>query len=301
VDVRDLEAYVAVVDHGGFRRAADALFVSQSSLTRRVARLEQDLGVTLLERGPHGLRMTGHGEVLLSGARRVMGALDEVRDAAVGTWRDSIRLGCTATAAGSYLTEFLSRWIPDHPATRVTMVEDGAQGLRRRLEERECDAAVVASPVPSGFQSLPVTRARVLAVLPPGHRLAGTGGPLRVDELDREPVLVNGPSFLATELLMSACRVASVEPEVVYECSVGQTLAALAEAGLGVAVISDTVDRRGFSLPTRPLCDRDGGLLTFELRVAWLRERPLPPVVREFVTSLSEFTRPLRARPRDAG
>lgn len=112
LDLRDLEAFVAVVEHGGFRAAADALFVSQPSLTRRVKRLEQDLGIDLLERGPWGLRLTGHGETLLTGARRVMTTMDEVRSSTIGAWGQSITLGAAATAAGSYLAAFISHWIP---------------------------------------------------------------------------------------------------------------------------------------------------------------------------------------------
>lgn len=301
MELADLKAFIAVVEHNGFRRAAHALFVSQPSLTRRVNRLEEELGVPLLERGAWGLRLTGHGDALLSGARRVVGTVDEVRAAAMGAAGDTITIGCSATAAGSYLAAFLSRWIPTHPAVRVKMVEDGARGMRRRLSEHECEAAIVAAPVAPEFHSLPITRVTVQAVMPRSHRLATTQAPLRVDELDGEPVLLNGPSFLATELFLSACRVMAVRPDVVYECSSGQTLAALAEAGLGVAVVSDTVDRRGFDLPARALCDHDGRPLTFDLHVAWSRARSLHPVVHEFIAELSSYaSTEARQHPVDA-
>lgn len=295
MEIADLRAFIAVVEHNGFRRAARALFISQPSLTRRITRLEQELGVALLERGAWGLRVTSHGQVLFSGARRVVGTVDEVRAATVGAAGETITLGCTATAAGSYLTTFLSRWIPGHPSVHVNMVEDGASGMRRRLSENECDAAVVAAPVPAEFDSLPITTVTVEAVLPPTHHLAGSRAPLRVDQLDGEPVLLNGPSFLASELFLSACRVMAVQPDVVYECSSGQTLTALAEAGLGVAVVGDTVDRRGFDLPSRALCDHDGRPLTFDLRVAWSRARTLHAVVHEFVADLSSYASSERA------
>ncbi|TQM11607.1 LysR family transcriptional regulator [Pseudonocardia kunmingensis] len=296
MDLVDLQAFLAVVEHNGFRRAAEALFVSQPVVTRRIGRLEQELGVALLERGAWGVRLTGHGEALVDGARRVLDMADEVRAATVGASPASIRLGCSATAAGSYLAAFLSDWIPRHPSTRVTMIEDGAHRMRRRLEAAECDAAIIAAPVPPTFESLPITTVTVQAVLPARHRLAAGSGPLDVAELDRELVLVNGRSFLSTELFLSACRVQAVEPDVVYECSVGQTLAALAEAGLGVAIISDTVDRRGFDLTTRPICDAEGHPLQFDLHVAWARNRS-SEVVAAFARELSDFTRPMRTRP----
>lgn len=294
MDLRDLEAFVAVVEHDGFRAAADALYLSQPSLTRRLQRLEQELGVELLERGPWGVRMTGHGEALLVGARRIMTTVAEVEASAVGAWGQTFTLGAAATAAGSYLAEFLSQWIPRHPDVRMVMIEDGAIRLRRRLADRECDVALVAAPVPAEFDSVPILSVAVQAVLPTDHPLSSAQEPLLVSELHGEPVLVNGASFLSTELFQSACRIAGVQPDVLYESSVGQTLAALAEAGLGIAVMTDNVDLRGFDLPRRPLHDAEGRPLGFDIHVAWSRARTLPPVLHEFVADLSAFTEPLR-------
>lgn len=294
MELGDLQAYVAVVEHNGFRRAADALFVSQPSLTRRVARLEQELRVTLLERGPRGVQMTSHGETLLSGARRVLATIEEARATASGTWSQNIVLACTATAVGSFLTDFLASWVPANPAVRLRVVEDGPLHTRRRLADHECDAAIVAAPLDHDFDSLPITTAQVEVLIPAGHRLAAGSGPVSVEELDKEPVLVNGEQYLSGQLLRSASRMAGVQPEVMFECSVGQTLAALVQAGLGVAVLSSAVDRRGYDLLTRPLCGADGRPLTFDLHVAWSRSRVLNPALHDFVRDFSDFTRPLR-------
>lgn len=296
VELRDLEAFLSVVEHSGFRAAADALFISQPSLTRRIKRLEQELKVDLLERGPWGIRLTGHGEALVTGARRLMTTVEEVRASTVGAWGQTITVGAAATAAGSYLAGFLSNWIPSHPQARLNMIEDGAQRLRRRLADRECDAAILAAPIPSEFDSLPITRVGVHCIFPRNHPLATMSGPLAVGELEGQRVLVNGTTFLSTELLISSARVVGIEPEIVYECSSGQTLAALAEAGLGIAVVSDSVDLRGFDLPARPLHDAEGHHLEFDLHIAWSRDRSLPPILYRFVEDLSEFTRPLRMR-----
>ncbi|MCU1431475.1 MAG: LysR family transcriptional regulator [Actinotalea sp.] len=294
MDLQDLEAFLAVVDHHGFRRAADALFVSQPSLTRRVARLEQDLKVQLLDRGPRGIELTRHGEALVSGARRLLASADETRSTVSGDWSDSIVLASTTTSVGRYLTDFLASWIPNHASTRVSMVEGGPRRTRRRLADHECDAAIVATPLDREFDSLPVARAQVQALIRTDHRLAGQGL-LSVAELDREPVVGNGDEYLSGQLLRSACRVAGVQPQIVFQCSVGQTLAALAQAGLGVAVLSSAVQRHDEGLVVRPLCGADGHPLEFDLHVAWVRGRVLNPVLHQFVQDLSTFTAPMRA------
>jgi LysR family hydrogen peroxide-inducible transcriptional activator len=290
VDLDALQAFVAVVEHGGFRAAAQDRFTSQPSLSRLVARLEAELGVTLLHRGPGGVRPTSHGETLLAGAHRILHTMEEVRAATVTHGTTTVRLGTAATAAGSYLAPFLSHWIPAHPELRIVMLEDGGSRLRRRLERRECDLAVVAAPVPDMFDHLPITTVTVQALLPPGHRLASSTEPVAVHELHGERILVNGRPFLSTELLLAACRLAGSEPQIVYECSIGQTLAALAEAGLGIAVLGDSVDLRGFTMPRRNLHNGDGEPLAFELHIAWPKAEPLAPIVDQFVRELSAYT-----------
>lgn len=68
---------------------------------------------------------------------------------------------------------------------------------------------------------------------------------------------------------------------------VGQTLAALAEGGMGIANLGDSVDLRGFSLPTRPLRDGGGKALDFDLHLAWLAEKRLTPWCKRFVEHLA--------------
>lgn len=286
MDTDHLRGFVEIVRRDGFNAAADAMGIAQPSLSRRIKRLEEELGMQLLERGPWGFRLTPPGEVLYEGAERILSMLDAVRIEATGAG-ETIRLGAAATAAGSFLARSLARWLPEHPDVHLVMIEDGARKMVQRLENRECDVGIVSAPVPAHFRSRFVTRVSVQALLPPAHPLAGSPAPLPVADLHRERVLVNGGAFLSTELFLSACRGAGVEPEPVYECSVGQTLAALAEGGMGIAIIGDSVDLRGFSLPTRPVSDGRGLPLAFDLHLAWLAERRLTPRCMQFVEHLA--------------
>ncbi|HEX7040045.1 MAG TPA: LysR family transcriptional regulator [Trueperaceae bacterium] len=288
MNLSGLRAFVAVVDHGGFNAAADALSVAQPSLTRKVQQLEAELGVRLLDRGPWGIRPTSAGRTLVAGAKRILETVAEVEASVSGRWTETVRLGAAATAAGSFLARRLSSWLRAHPTARLAMIEAGASQMRFVLEKGECDLGIVAGPVPPHFDHRYVTTVTVQALLPLGHRLADSepGAPLDVTELHREVVVTNSDDFLSNQLLRSACQLARVEPDVVYQCSVGQTLAALAESGLGIAIMGDSVDLRGYDLPRRPLRGHDGNLLSFTLHVAWPRRAALSPVAMSLVETL---------------
>ena len=291
-------SFTAIVDCGSFNAAAEVLGVSQPSLTRRIQRLEAELGTTLIERGPWGIRLTDRGELFYKGAHRILTTVEDVAAEFNRSWGHTVRLGAAATAAGSFLATRLASWLPNHPEVHLIMIEDGAHRMRLRLENRECDIGVIAAPIPSHFASRFIQRVQVQALLPPTHPLATSGEPLSVSELHGVRVLVNGSGFLSTDLLRSACRLANVEPETVYECSVGQTLAALAECCLGIAIMGDSVDLRGFTLPRRNICDQNGRLLSFDLHLAWLGSRVLPPVVLELVEALTDGSTPIALRDR---
>jgi len=290
----DLRIFAAVVEHGGFRSAAAALYTSQPSLSRRIKRLEEDLGVMLLERGPWGLRPTPHGAALLKGSHRLFAAADELRATAIGAWDETLRLGAAQTAAGSYLTEFIAHWIHLNPGKKLRIVDDGAVRLQSRLAQAECDLAILLEPIPPDFDSLPIRRAQVTAIIPTDHRLAQVVGPLPVTDLAGERLLVEGRASASTEVALSSCRAAGIGFEVIYECNIWWMLAAFAERGLGISIVGDNLDTRGMDLIMRPLHHLDGQPLTFDLCVAWLRHRQLSPVAEAFANELSDFTRDLR-------
>lgn len=287
MDLLSLEYFVAVVDNGGFNAAAEVLGKTQPALSRRVQQLEQRLGSRLLERGPWGIRLTSRGAVLYEGGRKLLAAARELEADTVEYTTETVRIGAAATASGTILARFLAGWIPANPRVHLVMIEDGARNMRARLENRECDLGILAAPIPEAFEHRFLARVTVTASVPAGHRLAATARPLKVTELHRERILINNAGFLSAELLQSACKLARVEPQVVYESSVGQTLASLAESGLGIAIMGDSVDLRGFRLPRRVVTDERGVPLTFDLSLAWLKDRQLSPAEQDLIERMA--------------
>lgn len=291
MDFRDLEAFLAVVDHSGFRLAAESLYQSQSSLSRRIKRLEQELNVELLERGPWGVRLTAPGEAVLEGARRVLGAVEELRLATSGAREQFLTIGSSPTATRSYLAKFLPIWMQQRPEAKVKMLYDGTARLRYRLLNKECDAAILASPVPAECETVLLARVGLVAAVPEGHPFAAVNEPLPVDDLQSQPLLVRGASYHSTRLLLSAFRLRGVEPEIVFECPSAQTLIKLAESGMGIAVVSDSTEMSGTRILQRRLAASDGKPIQFDLHLSWMREGPLPANLFAFSADLVTFLR----------
>jgi DNA-binding transcriptional LysR family regulator len=286
VSFRDLQVFLSVATTGSFRATAQRLFVSQPAVSRTIARLEREFGAALLERGPRGAVVTAAGRALAEDARRASALLGSMRADVRDGIRHTIRLGAAATAAGSYLAPFLATWIPAHSGTRIEVVEGGAVALRDRLADRDCDVAIIALPIGDDFEHVSIGHLAVRAHFPQGHPLDTGDSSITIDELVGQPLLVNSSGFLAGRILLAECESSGYSPRIAYRSDNGQALAALAEAGLGVAVFADSVDLRGIDLQSRTVCGRDGEALGFTLAVAWPR-RGTPESVREFGIALA--------------
>lgn len=288
LDVRDVEAFLGIVDHGGFRAAAQALYISQPALSRRIKNLEDTLGVALLERGAGGTRLTGHGRTFLEGARQVDLAVRSAIDRTRTSGTQHLRFGATLGALG-YLAPFLAGWSAQHPRTRVSVITDGVISLRSRLREGSCDIAIISGAVGAEFPSLPFGHVEAIAVLPTDHPLADSDDDLPIKALQGERVMLNGPLYLSTLMFVTACTLEGVETDVVLESPVGAVLAAHAEAGRGIAVCGDRTDLRGFDLPLRRLVNDRGEPLRFDLSVCWCEKEDPPSELLGFAHSLAGF------------
>lgn len=137
-----IRAFVAVAQHGSLTRAALALQVSQPTLSRQIAELEQAMAAALFERQARGLRLTARGEALLEPAQRMLAAAQAVSltaaaqdEALAGT----VRLTASEMVSAYVLPPLLARLAREHPAIQIELVASNALG---NLLEREADIAI---------------------------------------------------------------------------------------------------------------------------------------------------------------
>jgi DNA-binding transcriptional LysR family regulator len=170
LDPRDLEALIAVADHGGISAAARALHCTQPALTRRLKRLERQVGSELLERRASGTRATPAGRRLLARARPAVTALAAL-DAAPA---HGVTLGMLASVEGWLLPRVFER-LPASTANALTPVDLGPCDALQAVSDGRVDAAVVsdwhADRVPETVTVLDLLLEPYFVLCPTGHRL----------------------------------------------------------------------------------------------------------------------------------
>ncbi|MEY9849783.1 LysR substrate-binding domain-containing protein [Streptacidiphilus sp. MAP5-3] len=242
MDARQLDYFLAVVEHGGFTRAADALHLAQPSLSQAIRALERELGAKLFQRAGRGVVLTSAGEALVAPARRVALDLVAAREAVasvvglVAGRVDLVVQPAAVDAAGELTARFRRR----HPAVTVRLVEPRRPPFLAR-DLREGDAQLGLSYVPvaesQGLVVEPLREVEMTAILPPGTACASGEGPLTLAELAGLPLAVGAPGTAWREMTDGLFAEAGVTPTIAVESAYREAVGPLIASG-GLAVIA---------------------------------------------------------------
>ncbi|TDC62890.1 LysR family transcriptional regulator [Streptomyces hainanensis] len=276
-----LAQFAAVARHEHVTQAARGLAVPQSTLSRAMARLEGDLGVTLLARHGRRVTLTPAGRAF---ARSVERALGEVERAAEAVRTDAdpaagkVAFGFLHTMGPETVPALIREFREDHPRVRFSLVQSYGEDMIERMRAGELDLCLT-SPVPEApdLVTRRLDEQRLHLVVPAGHRLAGRRR-VRLAEAADEPFVTLEPGYGLRRLTDELCERAGFRPRVAFEGEEPETLRGLVAAGLGVALLPPpTVARPGVVelSVTAPRAARQIG-------VAWLAGHPDTRPVADF-------------------
>jgi LysR family hydrogen peroxide-inducible transcriptional activator len=241
MNLRDLQYLVALADHRHFGRAAAACFVSQPTLSTQVRKLEEELGVALVERAPRKVMLTPAGRDMAERARRVLAEVEQMKEAARRT-RDpeagSVRLGIFPTLGPYLLPHVVPRLRERFPKLELLLVEEKSPVLLERLHEGRLDAALLALPLHD--ESLHVEflfEEPFLLAVPEGHRLAEVERALDMADLADERLLLLEDGHCLRDQALDVCRLAGASEKGEFQATSLETLRQMVAAHVGVTLL----------------------------------------------------------------
>ncbi|MGH9103797.1 MAG: LysR family transcriptional regulator, partial [Acidimicrobiales bacterium] len=241
MELRDLRVFLAVVECRGFTAAGRKLYMVQSGVSDAVARLERELGLSLLDRRRGGTRPTPGGETLQRWARLLLNS-SERAEREVRSFRtleaSSLRVGLLPTITALVLPGLLERLRASHPRMSVRVHEGLAPDLVELVRVAELDLAVVFFPlerVPD--VELVDVAARPLHVLVSASHGLHDAGSVPLSDLAEEGWVTYPPHNPGRLWLEHACRLASFVPRIAVEVETPTQLQIFVEAGSGVAMV----------------------------------------------------------------
>ena len=243
MNLRDLEYLVAVGEQRHFGKAADVCNVSQPTLSTQLKKLEQELGVALIERNPRHVMLTAAGErvaerarVILDEAATIRAVAHQANDPEGGT----VRMGLFPTLAPYLLPHVVPALHDRYPNIELLLIEEKTETLLERLRTGSLDVAVLALPVHGDHleQQKLFTEDFVLAV-PTGHPLAATGGLVDPSVLAGEQVLLLEEGHCLRDQALSVCRLTGASERRGFRATSLETLRQMVAAGVGITLLPE--------------------------------------------------------------
>lgn len=276
MELRQLRYFVTVAEQANFNRAAVALRVAQPALSRQVMNLEKELGVTLLERLPRGVKATPAGQAFLERARRILAEVESARRHARDAERGDIgllRLGFNAIAVRNpVVPEALRRFRAARPGVQLSLNTLTSPEQLRRIYDGTLDVGFLYTP-PAAHPELDffeIAPYRMVVALPRKHRLASKRT-LRVGDLRDEPFVWLARMKLPWihDQLIAECLGKGFSPRIAQEADDAEALLSLVSVGLGVAFVHPEQRTPLREVVYRELTDLS---LVWPLYLCWRRE-----------------------------
>lgn len=286
MDLRQLRYLVALAEEGSFTRAAESEHIAQPAVSQQIRRLEDEVGVALVERTTRRVSLTEAGELLVVRARRIMGEIEAAEielQALRGMYTGHVTIGAMHTMGPVDVSLALALFAERHPNVQLTVREHSSEEMASMLRADELDLAFlsVTERVEShGLGLHQLVSEELVVLLPLEHRLARRKH-VRMAELADEPFISFREGARLRELLMAAGRSANFEPRVTLESNESQRVRRLVSRGLGVAILprSDAEDP-GAEVAVAELIEPS---LSRDITLAWREGRRLTPAAAEFL------------------
>ncbi|MGW2212762.1 LysR family transcriptional regulator [Streptomyces sp. NPDC001781] len=261
MEIRQLRYFIAVAQEANFTRAAELVHISQPGISAQIRQLENDLGATLIDRSGRRVQLTAVGEVVLAHAKSVLSSMNSLRQAVDemnGLVRGKLVVGMVTACTVQPLFDALSAFHLAHPGVEISLLEDDSAKLVECVREGTVDLALIgaAQRAPEDLDGWQVISEPIVAAVPHEHPLAEKDG-VTLAELSAYPLVCLPEGTGIRAALDEASAAIGLTPTIALQASAPGAVMHLAERGLGVAVLSESMTAHQKGLRTVSITDAD--------------------------------------------
>jgi DNA-binding transcriptional LysR family regulator len=293
MNLHHLRLFTAVVNHGGFTKAAASLHLSQPAISKSLNELERQLNLTLLERNGRSIRLTDAGQALYARAREIFGvewiAEQELREIR-GLKRGVLRIGASTTIATYMLPPYLGRFHLRHPGIRIRATSANTRTVLRMLLESRADIALVEGPVSHPqVEVQPWLDDELVVISHPQHRLLSRND-VDVGMLVREQFIVREPGSGTRDVSARALALHGVRLTNPMRVGGTESIKQGVAAGLGLAIVSRAAAADQLAVGKISVLSVNGLVIRRTLAQIKLRGRVPTAAARELELLLAQGT-----------
>ena len=244
MNLRDLQYLVALAEHRHFGRAAEACFVSQPTLSTQIKKLEDELGVPLVERTPRKVLLTEVGRDIANRARDVLNEIEQIRGVARRTLdpeSGTVRLGIFPTLGPYLLPHVLPLVRAAFPRLELLLVEEKTETVLRLLREGKLDAGILALPLhEDSLHSEFLFEEPFLLAVSVDHPLAHRQGQLKLADLSKQNLLLLEDGHCLRDQALEVCHMAGAGEHSGFRATSLETLRQMVAANVGITLLPVT-------------------------------------------------------------
>lgn len=240
MNLRDLRYLVALADHRHFGRAAEASFVSQPTLSTQIRKLEDELGVALVERAPRRVMLTPVGAEIADRARRVIAEVEQMAQIARRSQdpeAGSVRLGLFPTLGPYLLPHLVPRLRERFPRLELLLVEEKTDRILARLRDGRLDVGLLALPVHDDQLHVEPLFDEPFVLAVPRHHALARRSTVDMRDLEREHLLLLEEGHCLRDQALDVCHLAGAGERAGFRATSLETLRQMVAAGVGVTLL----------------------------------------------------------------
>ena len=240
VNLRQIEVFKAVIEHGTVTSAAVVLNVSQPALSKSLAQLEADTELRLFDRVKGRLAPTEQGMRLYSEIDRIFSGLQQVENAVDALHRDDkghLLIGVMPGLSGAFIRRVVSAFLQAHPGTYCSIEARSSEWIMESLVRRKLDIGLLSSRMENPYVETEVlTEHAVVCIMPVGHRLADRHV-VSPNDLAGFPFVSFGPETAVGQRIGAMLTAHGVSPEIAIVTNLARTVCEFVAAGTGVSLM----------------------------------------------------------------
>ncbi|MFJ8265819.1 LysR family transcriptional regulator [Peribacillus asahii] len=289
MDIRQLRYFLVIAEEGQISRAAKKLHMAQPPLSQQLRLMEEELGVTLLERKRNGksMNLTEPGKILYKKAQSLVNLFEEsileVKETSEGT-RGSLSIGVTPSCV-SYLSNKIKDFNKKYPLVSFRVLGGDPYNIKKHLESRNIELALVRLPMEMrGLSILQLEKERFVFVIQQDWPGLHSKDVITMKEIENIPLLLmhrtEGEGVY--ERIIEECKRFEIQPNILCECTDVNILLSLVASGIGASIIPQTSVPTNFNDELKTL-DILNTSFQSETALVWLKDRYLSKAASRFV------------------
>lgn len=288
MELRQLKYLSEIVKSGGFTKASESLGIAQSALSIAVKKLEEEAGVTLIDRNQRKLALTSEGAVFLKRANAILdqiGTLHQEMADLKDLVRGELKIGIPGMLATHYFPPRIAAFRELYPSLKISVYSEGAKKLESMLCNGLLDAAIIAhGNLPKELVWKPLLTDEMVVCVAPDHHLANRKQ-ISIRELAKEPLFLFQEGNYQRAIIAKAFEDIGCKPKVSFETNLTSLLKTMTAKGGGACtLLRMAVDSSDLvAIPLKPTLEVSAG-------IAWREKSYLPLATKAFIDFLLEGT-----------